>query len=114
MISRKFRLKRNRIALTLKKGDLLSSDLFLIRYLSQKEDEHPHFSVITSLKLSKSAIKRNRIRRKIYEAVRLNMPENLPLYIVIIPKKNILEVEYDSIEKDISKIFKKLINSPKT
>ncbi|MBT3864547.1 ribonuclease P protein component [Candidatus Peregrinibacteria bacterium] len=108
MIPTSNRLKRNQVEYVLKKGLSTSTDLFVVRYIEHKDDEKPHFTIITSTKLSKKAVERNKLKRKIYEAVRLQMPEKLPLYIAIIPKKQALEVKYEKIAQDIAKLFKKL------
>jgi len=111
MIPKEFRLKKNQIEYVLKKGVSATTSLFIIKYSTKDPKEEqlfPKFAVITSAKLSKKATDRNQVRRRIYEAVRLNTPENLPLYIVIIPKKRTLTVEYKEIDGEISKLFKQL------
>ena len=92
----------------MKKGSLLTTDLFVVKYLHQDNDDIPRFTVVTSVKLSKKAVERNAVKKKIYEAIRLQMPEKLPLYIAIVPKKHVLDVKYEKIETDITNLFKKL------
>jgi ribonuclease P protein component len=111
MISTKNRLKRGLVEYVMKKGNSFTTDLFVVRYLRQDKDELPHITIVTSTKFSKKAVERNAAKRRIYEALRLQMPEKLPLYIAIIPKKQVLDVEYGKIEKDVTNLFKKLIKN---
>lgn len=111
MIPKEFRLKKNQIEYVLKKGVSATTNLFTARYLkfdTTKEKSNPKFAIITSVKFSKKATERNMIRRRLYESIRLNTPKILPLYIVIIPKKRTLSVEYKEIDKEISNLFNKL------
>lgn len=110
MISKKYRLGKNDTEWVLKKGEQLTTSLFVVRFLSPSKDSvsHPQFAIITSAKLSKKATERNFLKRRISEAIRLNIPEELPLKIAIIPKKRALDVEYDEINKDIQTLISKL------
>ena len=111
MIQKKFRLHKKDTEWVLRKGAQITTDLFLVRSISNSEPEtkpHPQFSIVTSAKLAKKAVDRNKLKRKISEAIRLDMQENLPMKIVIIPKKRALDVEYKEIETDIKKLFSKL------
>ncbi|MFA4891414.1 MAG: ribonuclease P protein component [Candidatus Gracilibacteria bacterium] len=122
MISRKFRLGRLDTRWLLKKGGHLTSNLFIVRYLKfrptkqQPQLEPPKFTVIASTKLAKKAVDRNTIKRRVYEAIRLNLKsldqesqnKDETWKVALIPKKRILDVEYKKIEEDIQKLFAKL------
>jgi ribonuclease P protein component len=111
MISKSFRLLRSDIEWVLKKGNQLAIDLFIIKFLKEKsQDSIPHFSVIVSAKLSAKAVERNRLKRRIFEAIRANAlnQNSLPFKIVIIPKKKALKADYKEIEKGILSLTKKL------
>lgn len=111
MISKSFRLSKSEIEWVLKKGNQLAVDLFIIRFLKEKlPDISPHFSVIVSAKLSTKAVERNRLKRKIFETIRVNTlnQTKLPFKIVIIPKKKALKAEYKNIEKSTKDFIKKL------
>jgi ribonuclease P protein component len=71
-----------------------------LRYFEDR-DSRNRFRVIVSKKLEKQAVKRNRIRRQLYEALRLLISEikqDIPRDIVIIPKKTILNKSFDDIK----------------
>lgn len=109
MIPKKLRINKQDTEWVLKKGEQVTSDLFIVRFLSnQNNGDKPQFSIVTSTKLAKKAVDRNKLKRRIYEAIRMNMPEKLPLKIVIIPKKRTLNVEYEEIDKDVKNLFSKL------
>lgn len=56
-----------------KKGLRYKSPLFLLVYLSRHDQLPSRFSFIISKKVAKSAVLRNRVRRQLREAIRLNL-----------------------------------------
>jgi ribonuclease P protein component len=111
MIPQKFRLKKADIEWVLKKGNQITVDLFIAKFLpAQAIQATPRFAVIVSSKISGKAVERNRLKRKIYEAIRqsaLNQ-KSLPFKIVLIPKKRALKSEYSEISKGIEILISKL------
>ena len=101
MILKKYKVPRISIPFILKKGELSKSNLFLIRHI--KNDENfPRFRVIISKKLEAKAVKRNKLRRQIYESIRENLNQsNINTDFILIPKKKITNSSYQVISKDI-------------
>lgn len=71
--------KRNRISnprtieKLFRRGIMLKDSSFIFKY--EKTDDSPsRFAVSVSKKIQKKATKRNLLRRRIYEAIRLNLP----------------------------------------
>ena len=63
-------------------------------------------AVVVSKKVEKSAVGRNRIRRRIYEALRLNL-EAIPKktdYIFVVYSKDVMTMEFTELEKMISRL----------
>ncbi|MBI4234769.1 ribonuclease P protein component [Candidatus Peregrinibacteria bacterium] len=105
MIAKKYRVPREKIAFILRKGEERASEFFIIR-LSANVESFSRFRTIVSRKMDRSAVKRNSLRRKIYEAIRLNVKENdtrTGKDIILIPKKKILNKSFLAIKKDIKK-----------
>ncbi|MFA6305192.1 MAG: ribonuclease P protein component [Candidatus Gracilibacteria bacterium] len=110
MIAKKFKIPKKYIALILEKGASFDSKLFVIRFRENKI-EFPRFRIIVSTKFAKKAVDRNRIRRQIYEALRLITKENSnirPLDIILIPKKQILTKEFKEISQTAEETITKL------
>ena len=58
-------------------------------------------AVVVSKKVERSAVKRNRIRRRVYEALRLNfdlVPKKMD-YIFIVYAKDVMEMKFSELEK---------------
>ncbi|MBD3330654.1 ribonuclease P protein component [Candidatus Peregrinibacteria bacterium] len=108
MIAKTHRIKREKIPYILKKGESYKTKLFIVRKMNNEED-FCRFSVIISRKISNKAVTRNKIKRRIYEAVRLKLKKFTPSKgsdIVLIPKKAILDADYSAIAEDINNIIK--------
>lgn len=62
--------------------------------------------VVVSKKVEKTAVGRNRIRRRIYESLRLNM-EDIPKktdYIFVVYSKDFLKMSFKEIEKILGEL----------
>jgi len=57
-----------------KNGRAIRSHLVTIKYVSNPHRKHSRFSVVVSKKVHKGAVGRNRMRRRIYEVVRHELP----------------------------------------
>ena len=73
MISSLFRFHgHNSLRYVYSNGKAVRSQLFTIKYVSNAHRSRPRFSIVVSKKVIKSAVGRNRIRRRVYEIVRTN------------------------------------------
>ncbi len=111
MIPRRLRLPPTRIEYLFKKGKRVVNDCLTLRYLplTRQKKDACRFCVIISANLEPKAVKRNRLRRQIYEIIRLNrqiIPSNFD--IIIIGKKSLTGLEYDQISANIITLLKKL------
>lgn len=112
MIAKDFRLKRSQIDYLMNKGGSLSSNLFIIKYVENNKN-FSRFCVIISKKISTEAVTRNRLRRQIYESIRIStLSENKEhhLDLILIPKKLILAKSFAEIKADIASLPQKIIN----
>ena len=81
-------------------GEMKATEFFSIIWM--KKTENKAFGAIISKKISKKAVLRNQIKRRLFEAVRLNMdifPEGFRGIFLV--KKNILDKKEGEIEEVI-------------
>lgn len=57
-----------------KNGQAVRSHLMTLKYVSNPHRKHPRFAVVVSKKVHKGAVGRNRIRRRLYEIIRQELP----------------------------------------
>lgn len=96
----------------IKNGDKVESHFLVIR---KKENELPHnrYAINVSKKLEKSSVKRNRLRRQIYEIVRLlekseNIKNEKNFDIIFFARKPLLGKSYIEIEEAVKNLLKQL------
>jgi ribonuclease P protein component len=62
---------------------------------------------LTAGKVLGGAVERNRIKRRMREAVRMHLGElHLPLDVILHPRRSILTLEFAAIEKEVRQIFR--------
>lgn len=57
-----------------KNGRAIRTHLITLKYVSNLHRRHSRFSIVVSKKVHKGAVGRNRIRRRLYEVIRLELP----------------------------------------
>lgn len=85
-----------------------SRDLGLY-YIENKNRTHSRFAIVVTKKVHKSAVKRNRIRRRIYEIVRLELDniKNPYDFIITVFTPDLLEIEHEQLKKQITELLAK-------
>lgn len=63
-----------------KNGEAIRSRLITLKYVHNPHRGHSRFAVVISKKVLKSAVRRNRVRRRIYEVIRLELPKMKPAH----------------------------------
>lgn len=119
MLSQKKRLSKSRVGYVLKKGVRLrlqqkeAIPFFNITCLQNRIGWN-RFCVIVSSKVAAKAVERNRIRRKIYEAIRCyekeseNKEKKGSLDIAVITKAPVKEKEYEAIKNILVKVLEEI------
>lgn len=81
---------------------------YLVMYILNNKSENSRIGISVSKKVGKAII-RNRVRRRIKEAYRLNIDENVKIGydIVFIARVAIKDAEYKDIEKSMKHLVKK-------
>ena len=67
-------------------GQTIRSHLMSLKYSHHPKRKNPRVAVVVSKKVMKSAVGRNRIRRRLYEIIRLELPdikENSDIVIIV-------------------------------
>jgi len=108
MLSKKHKLKRNNdFKKVLKQGRDYQQDFIRLKVLKNNL-EISRFGFMAGLKISKKATQRNKIRRQLEEVVRLNLNKIDPGFdLVILVSPEIIEKNYQAIEKTLLGLFKK-------
>jgi len=104
MLSKKYKLtKQDGIKSILEEGETRKTRYFVAKSLP---DEKSRFAVLISTKISKKATERNKLRRQIFEIIRLNIDDILkkePAKTVILPRTSALGLAYQEIQKELLK-----------
>jgi ribonuclease P protein component len=108
MLAKKYRLTGSSVLEDVKKeGSLYQSGSFGILVRNRKDDEASRFAFIVSTKISKIAVKRNKAKRRLREAVKQNTNKVSKGYdVVFLTKKMTLEKSSKEIAKEVEKVFK--------
>lgn len=101
MLAKKFRLPSKDIPLVLKSGKRQNLKLFLV-YSSFSQS--PQFSIIVSNKIDKRATQRNKIKRRLKEAIAKNLDKFQDKKVIFIAKKEILNAKFTEILCEINNL----------
>ena len=108
MISRKYRFhSRGGVRYTYKNGKTIRESKISLVFAPNSRNKQ-RYAVVVSKKVLKSAVGRNRIRRRVYEAIRMELPKiEKPVdCIFIIYSKEILDMDFKVIQKIIRDLLK--------
>lgn len=126
MLTDQYRLKKVRdFNLLMERGRWASGALFTVKWLelAKNRDYFPkkvdpdefvaqlRFAFVVGVKVSKSAVKRNRLKRQMREVVRLMIKDRRlrgGFYVMVVAKGEALGKEYLEIEKDIGGLLGKV------
>lgn len=104
MISKNYRFRNFDFDKFFKLSKKSENDVFKV-WVAESNNSIPRFSVIPSKKIVKTSVKRNRIRRIIYEILRLNIDKIKKADFVITPKKDIEELDFKTTTKKILELL---------
>lgn len=110
MISNLYRFHgHNSLRYVYSNGKAVRSQLFTIKYVPNTHRSRPRFSVVISKKVIKSAVGRNRIRRRIYEYVRLNLDKLVSVHdiVIICTSAELRTLPYAQITEQLDQLFDK-------
>ncbi|MEK7172199.1 MAG: ribonuclease P protein component [Patescibacteria group bacterium] len=108
MLPRKFKIgNKARIEYIIKKGRRINGKFFQLRGLPSRMP-HLRFSVIVSGKISKKAVERNFIRRRIYEAIHTGVLSPKCYDIVVLVSRKIIDADWDEIKEETARGLQQL------
>jgi len=102
MLPKKKRITKDIFQTILKKGNIVSGSFFLFRYIKETS---PKYAFVVSKKIAKTAIKRNSLRRKGYNVLRLYDLKSCAG--IFFYKKEALSASVVEIKEEINSILKK-------
>lgn len=106
MLASKYRFhSRGGVKYTYQKGKTIRTPKFSLVFTPNQRGKQ-RFAVVISKKVIKSAVGRNRVRRRVYEAIRLNLAEISESndYIFIVFSKDLKTMDFTEIEKLVLKL----------
>ena len=108
MLSKKYRFhSRGGVRYTYQNGKTIRGSKISLVFADNSRNRQ-RYAVVVSKKILKSAVGRNRIRRRVYEAIRLELPKiQKPVdCIFLIYSKEILDIDFKEIRKSIRDLLK--------
>jgi ribonuclease P protein component len=88
MLKKNYRLSKSKDIETVSlRGRSFFNPLFVVKHLPANTSQ-PRFNIITSVRVSKKAVERNRLKRIVREALRHNLSQFKPGNYVIIVKRS--------------------------
>ncbi|HET6746710.1 MAG TPA: ribonuclease P protein component [Candidatus Saccharimonadales bacterium] len=90
-----------------KNGTAIRSHLFTVKYVSNPHRRHSRFSIVVSKKVYKGAVGRNRIRRRLYEIIRAELPkiERVHDVAVIVSSSEVMSLPFSELEESLAAAF---------
>lgn len=108
MLPKKFKIgNKARIEYIIKKGRRINGRFFQLRGLPSRMP-HLRFSVIVSGKISKKAVERNFIRRRIYEAIHTGILPPKCYDIVVLVSRKIIDADWSEIKSETARTIQQL------
>jgi ribonuclease P protein component len=95
----------------MKKGGFLNSSFFTLRFLKDPLNS-THFSVVVAKKVAKTAVSRNKIRRRAYSV--LGKTVKNPYFVILFGKKGVEKATFAEVEADILLALEKAKNPLKS
>ena len=97
----------NSLRFVYKNGKTAHSHVYKIKYTTNPRLKNPRFAVVVSKKVHKSAVGRNRIRRRFYEAIRSQVDHIKPGQdiVIIIVSGEALSVPFETINETLRQLF---------
>lgn len=108
MLQKKHRLSKKQFDSIMSQGKAIHSPFFTFVYSLNKAESMGLVSVAPK-KISKTAVERNKIRRRIYGSIERVIGNTLiPIQGIFLAKAGVIKVDYKSLDEGVRQIFVKL------
>jgi ribonuclease P protein component len=93
-----------------KNGAVIRSHSLIVKYVPNSHRDQSRIAVVISKKTLKSAVRRNRIRRRIYEYVRLKLPTLKAVYDIafIVTSSDFINLTHQEMVEQIDQLFRQI------
>jgi len=90
-----------------KNGQVVRSHSIILRFIANPHRKQSRVAVVVSKKILKSAVRRNRIRRRVYEYVRIKLPRLTETYdiAIIVASSELLNTEHQDMVQQLDQLF---------
>lgn len=90
-----------------KNGQAVRSHLVTVKYTTNPHRKTSRFAVVVSKKVHKGAVGRNRIRRRLYEVIRAEIPRMTGVHdvVVMVFSNEVMILPYDELKQTIIQLF---------
>ena len=97
----------NSLSFVYKKGQAIRSNWLVIKYVKNTYRQDSRMAVVIGKKVLKSAVGRNRIRRRIYEILRLKLPKLNAVYdiVVVVNSAEVYKSSHKELRTQIDDVF---------
>jgi len=97
----------NSLRYVYKNGAVVRSRYATLKVATNSHRKEPRFAIVVSKKVMKSAVRRNRIRRRIYEYIRINTPRLLEAYdiAIIVTSSEFLGMPSEELSSQLEQLF---------
>lgn len=105
MLKKENRFKGNKaINAVIRKGGSAYEQNIKLKYILNPNQKDSKFAVVVSKKISKSAVVRNRIRRRLYASLKPHL-NNKGLFVLFVYSDNFKSIKFAVIKSSISSLF---------
>ena len=80
----------------------------MVNFVPNAHRDFPRFAVVVSKKVYKSAVKRNRIRRRIFEIIRRNITSDSKVFDVVLSvySPEVLDISHEKLTEEVQGLLK--------
>ncbi len=91
-----------------KNGQAIRTHRITVKYVKNSRRKHSRFAVVVSKKVHKSAVGRNRIRRRLYEIVRQELPRIASPHdvVLLVFSSEVMTMPHDELLETVRGLFR--------